>query len=126
MPLILYHFSEEEDVVDSDFDYSEAPDDDVHEAAAEDDDEPIKRKRATASSGRYKDPFEKSRPSKQKAAVATGTDAPVVAATPLTPVYKYVATTVRSSTARKSSMSSEMRRRASNEAANCLPSSKDR
>eukprot|EP00644_Phytophthora_capsici_P012918 jgi/Phyca11/525791/estExt2_fgenesh1_pm.C_PHYCAscaffold_50087 len=85
--------AEEEDIVDSDFDAEEAPDEDVHDA--EEDEKSTKRKRGATNSGRYKEPIQ-SRPAKRSA---------------------YVAPTVRSSTARKSSESSEMRRRASHEAA---------
>ncbi|KAG7392171.1 hypothetical protein PHYPSEUDO_001894 [Phytophthora pseudosyringae] len=105
--------AEEEDVVDSDFDEEEAPDDEVHDA--DEDEEPSRRKRAATSSGRYKEPIQP-RPAKRKA-VAAVQRPPVAATAPTTPVFEYVAPTVRSSTARKSSASSEMRRRASHEAA---------
>ncbi|EEY55638.1 uncharacterized protein PITG_09588 [Phytophthora infestans T30-4] len=90
--------AEEEDVVDSDFDADEAPDEEIHDA--EEDEKPTKRKRSATSSGRYKEPLQ---PRQAK---------------------RYVAPTVRSSTARKSSESSEMRRRASHEAAKLAAKSK--
>ncbi|KAL4162690.1 hypothetical protein PRNP1_003222 [Phytophthora ramorum] len=105
--------AEEEDVVDSDFDKEEAPDDEVHDA--EEDEEPTRRKRSATGSGRYKEPVQP-RPAKRKA-VAPVQNSPVAAAAFALPVFEYVAPTVRSSTARKSSESSEMRRRASHEAA---------
>ncbi|KAG7392228.1 hypothetical protein PHYBOEH_006449 [Phytophthora boehmeriae] len=100
--------AEEEDIVDSDFDQEEAPDEEVHDA--EEEDEPTRRKRPAA--GRYKEPIQP-RPAK-KVAVAAATKSPIATAAP---IFQYVAPTVRSSTARKSSESSEMRRRASTEAA---------
>ncbi|KAF1773014.1 hypothetical protein JG687_00010606 [Phytophthora cactorum] len=105
--------AEEEDVVDSDFDDDEAPDEEIHDA--EEDEKPTKRKRSATSSGRYKEPIQP-RPAKRKAAAAVN-KTPVASVALTTPVYEYVAPTVRSSTARKSSESSEMRRRASHEAA---------
>ncbi|KAG1698996.1 hypothetical protein DVH05_014369 [Phytophthora capsici] len=105
--------AEEEDIVDSDFDAEEAPDEDVHDA--EEDEKSTKRKRGAPNSGRYKEPIQ-SRPAK-RSAVAAVHKTQVSAAAPTTPVFEYVAPTVRSSTARKSSESSEMRRRASHEAA---------
>ncbi|CAH0481192.1 unnamed protein product [Peronospora belbahrii] len=105
--------AEEDDIVDSDFDQQEAPDDDVHDA--EEDDEPARRKHSAASLGRYKEPMQP-RPAKKKAAIAVG-ETPVPLAARPTSVYKYVAPTVRSSTARKSSISSEMRHRALSDAA---------
>ncbi|POM78566.1 Hypothetical protein PHPALM_3891 [Phytophthora palmivora] len=105
--------AEEEDIVDSDFDEEEAPDEEIHDA--EEDEKPTRRKRSVTSSGRYKEPIQP-RPAKRKA-VAAVNKAPVAVAAPTTPVFEYVAPTVRSSTARKSSESSEMRRRASHEAA---------
>ncbi|OWZ08289.1 hypothetical protein PHMEG_00019190 [Phytophthora megakarya] len=105
--------AEEEDIVDSDFDAEEAPDEDVHDA--EEDEKPTRRKRSATSSGRYKEPIQP-RPAKRKA-VAAVNQTPVAAVAPATPVFQYVAPSVRSSTARKTSESSEMRRRASHEAA---------
>ncbi|GMF16644.1 unnamed protein product [Phytophthora fragariaefolia] len=109
----FYQPVEEEDIVDSDFDAEEAPDDEVHDA--EEDEQPTRRKRSAASSGRYKEPIQP-RPAKRKA-VAAVSKPPAAVPAPATPVFEYVAPTVRSSTARKSSESSEMRRRASHEAA---------
>ncbi|KAE9315558.1 hypothetical protein PR003_g18956 [Phytophthora rubi] len=105
--------AEEEDIVDSDFDQEEAPDDEVHDA--EEDEQPTRRKRSATSSGRYKEPIQP-RPAERKA-VAAVNKPPAAAVAPTTFVYEYVAPTVRSSTARKSSESSELRRRASHEAA---------
>lgn len=105
---------DEEDIVDSDFDQDEAPDDDVHDSDDEEE-KSTKRKRLAVNSGRYKEPVQP-RSAKRKAVV--GLDKTLVAiASPLMSVQTYVAPTVRSSTARKSSMSSEMRQRASNDAA---------
>ncbi|KAF4319075.1 hypothetical protein BBO99_00006477 [Phytophthora kernoviae] len=101
--------AEEEDVVDSDFDEEEAPDEEVHDA--EEEEKPTRRKRPTT--GRYKEPIQP-RPAKRVAVEAT-TKNPIAA--PTAPIFQYIAPTVRSSTARKSSESSEMRRRASTEAA---------
>ncbi|GMF30600.1 unnamed protein product [Phytophthora lilii] len=102
------------DIVDSDFDDEEAPDDEVHDA--EEDEKPTRRKRSANSSGRYKEPIQP-RPTKRRA-VPSATKAPVAVPAPATPIiFEYVTPTVRSSTARKSSESSEMRRRASHEAA---------
>ncbi|CAI5706317.1 unnamed protein product [Peronospora effusa] len=105
--------AEEEDIADSDFDQEEAPDDDVHDV--DEDEKSIKRKRSTVNSGRYKEPVQ-SRPIKRKT-VATGSNVPGAATASLTSLYQYVAPTRRSSTAQKSSMSSEIRRRASQDAA---------
>ncbi|CAI5734564.1 unnamed protein product [Peronospora destructor] len=106
--------AEEEDIADSDFDQDEAPDDDVHDV--DEDENPIKRKRSAATSGRYKEPVQ-SRPIKRKTG-ATVHHVSVATAAFLTPVYQYVAPTMRSSTAIKSSMSSsERRQQASQEAA---------
>ncbi|ETL91581.1 hypothetical protein L917_09882 [Phytophthora nicotianae] len=112
--------AEEEDIVDSDFDDKEAPDEEIHDA--EEDEKPTKRKRSATSSGRYKEPIQP-RPAKRKAA-STVQKTPLATTAPTTPVFEYVAPTVRSSTARKSSESSEMRRRASHEAAKLAAKSK--
>lgn len=102
--------AEEEDIVDSDFDQEEVPDEEVHDA--EEDERPTRRKRA--ATGRYKEPLQ-ARPTKRAAVATLNKEKPV--ATPATPTFQYVAPTVRSSTAKKTSDSSEMRRRASFEAA---------
>ncbi|KAK1943771.1 Vacuolar protein sorting-associated protein 72 [Phytophthora citrophthora] len=106
--------AEEEDIVDSDFDAEEAPDEDVHDA--DEDEKPKKRKHGATNSGTYKEPIQ-SRPAKRNAVAAVQKTPVASLASSTTPVFEYVAPTVRSSTARKSSESSEMRRRASHEAA---------
>ncbi|CAI5740730.1 unnamed protein product [Hyaloperonospora brassicae] len=110
--------AEEEDIVDSDFDQEEQPDTDVHDDDDNDEKGTTRRKRSETSSGRYKEPLmhrvvkRKGPENNVKAPEAPG--APV---TSLTPLYQYVAPTVRSSTVKKSSESSEMRRQASHKAA---------
>lgn len=112
--------AEEEDVVDSDFDADEAPDEEIHDA--EEDEKPTKRKRSATSSGRYKEPLQPRQA--KRVATATTQKTPVTSTAPTPLVFEYVAPTVRSSTARKSSESSEMRRRASHEAAKLAAKSK--
>ncbi|TDH70242.1 hypothetical protein CCR75_000198 [Bremia lactucae] len=112
--------AEEDDVVDSDFDIYEVPDEEVHDA--EEDAKPTKRKRSATSSGRYIDSIH-SRLVQRKRHL-NGHTSPLESIASATRVFEYVAPTVRSSTARKSSESSAMRRRASQEAAKVAAKSK--
>ncbi|RLN49967.1 hypothetical protein BBJ28_00013010 [Nothophytophthora sp. Chile5] len=104
---------EEEDIVDSDFDEEEAPDDDVHDGEA--DEEAPRRKRRAATTGKYREPLQ-SRPTKRAAVVKVPTTTATATAAEAS-TFQYVAPKVRSSTARKTSVSSELRRRASGETA---------
>ncbi|RLN57119.1 hypothetical protein BBJ28_00004498 [Nothophytophthora sp. Chile5] len=102
-----------EDIVDSDFDEEEAPDDDVHDGEA--DEEAPRRKRRATTTGKYREPLQ-SRPMKRAAVVKAPTTTAAATASEAS-TFEYVAPTVRSSTARKTSVSSELRRRASGETA---------
>lgn len=117
--------TEEEDVVDADFDEEEQPDEDVHDADAEDD-KPRRKRAAAGQTKAYREPSARGSAAKKArrqaaAATSTGTEvvarhSPTDATKPPTPLF-YEGPRVRSSTARKSTKSSELRRRASEEAA---------
>lgn len=121
--------TEEEDIVDSDFDEREDPDEDVHDEDAERDGD------VAAAAGRkrgvYREPMKQAAqallakkprvvppaPASSAAVAAVGSSTSQVATPPPPAVFQYEAPTVRRSTARKSSESSELRRRATEEAA---------
>uniref|UniRef100_A0AAV1ULH9 Vps72/YL1 N-terminal domain-containing protein n=1 Tax=Peronospora matthiolae TaxID=2874970 RepID=A0AAV1ULH9_9STRA len=107
--------AEEEDVVDSDFDQEEHPDIDVHDDEDNADDKVTKRKRSGTNSGRYKEPL--SNPALKRKVSENRSTLPAAPTSSMTSLYQYVAPTVRSSTVKKSSESSEMRRQASHQAA---------
>lgn len=109
-------------MVDADFDEEEQPDEDVHDADAEDD-KPLRKRAAAAQTKAYREPSARAKKARLQAvvAVSNGTvvvarQSPAGASKPPAPVV-YEGPRVRRSTARKSTESSEMRKRASEEAA---------
>jgi vacuolar protein sorting-associated protein 72 len=109
-------------VVDADFDEEEQPDEDVHDADAEDD-KPQRKRAAAAQTKAYREPSSRAKKARLQA-VATGSNgteivarqSPTGASKPPAPLV-YEGPRVRRSTARKSTESSELRKRASEEAA---------
>ncbi|KAF1336582.1 Vacuolar protein sorting-associated protein 72, partial [Globisporangium splendens] len=127
---------EEEDIVDADFDEEEDPDEEVHDA--DEDDGPV-RKRPTGSTQRgvYREPTQQQRkkprlaklesmtatediPAEQQRSQSNSNSTALPPHTPTTASFQYEAPMVRRSTARKSSESSELRKKITEEAARLL------
>uniref|UniRef100_K3X7B2 Vps72/YL1 N-terminal domain-containing protein n=1 Tax=Globisporangium ultimum (strain ATCC 200006 / CBS 805.95 / DAOM BR144) TaxID=431595 RepID=K3X7B2_GLOUD len=125
---------EEEDIVDADFDEEEDPDEDVHDAD-EDDGPAKKRPTRSAQRGAYREPTQQQRKKPRLAKLESmivgiaveqqqpqdnSTSAALPPHTPTTASFQYEAPTVRRSTARKSSESSELRKKITQETARLL------